>query len=126
MVMSRWACTASLLVHALSASTSKDRNIADLYGLGQGYSGAGSAVLAGVSGMLWSALLSSIDGRLFECVVCQFPLRKQGLVGAVGDQSVDCLENRLLKRLFLDRQRDAGELRGEGIADRRIDAGLEI
>src|SRR4029450_10334346 len=107
MVMSRCACTASLLVQALSASTSNDRNIAELYGFGHGYSGAGSAVLAGTSGMLWSALLSSIDGRLLYCVVAQFPLGEQGTIGAVGNQRVDCLQHGLLKRLFLDRQGDA-------------------
>src|SRR3954449_2844779 len=126
MVMSRCACTASLLVQALSASTSNDRNIAELYGLGQGYSGAGSAVLAGVSGMLWSALLSSIEGRLFECVVGQFPLGKQRTISAVRDQRVDCLQHGLLQRLFLDRQSDAGELLRDGLAHSRIGAGLKV
>src|SRR5437899_12895338 len=116
MVMSRCACTASLLVHALSASTSNDRNIADLYGFGQGYSGAGSAVLAGVSGMLLRALLSSIDGCLFDCVVSQFPLGKQGLVGAVRDQRIDRLQHCLLKRRFLDRKGNARELGRDGAA----------
>src|SRR5882757_1535890 len=126
MVMSRCACTASLLVHALSASTSKERNIAELYGFGQGYSGAGSAVLAGTSGMLWSALLSSIDGRLLYCVIAQFPLGKQGPIAAIGNQRVDGVQHGLRKRLFLDRQRDAGELLRDGRADRRIGAGFEI
>src|SRR3954468_18142553 len=126
MVMSRWACTASLLVQALSASTSNDRNIAELYGFGQGYSGAGSAVLAGTSGMLWSALLSSIDGRLFECVVGQFPLGEERAIGAIRDQCIDRLQHGLLQRLFLDRQSDAGELLRDGLAHSRIGAGLEI
>ncbi len=42
----------------------------------------------GMSGMLASALLSSIDGRLLYRVVGQFPLRQQRLVGAVRDQGV--------------------------------------
>src|SRR3954471_5369727 len=126
MVMSRCACTASLLVQALSASTSNDRNIAELYGFGPGYSGAGSAVLAGVSGMLWSALLSSIEGRLFECVVGQFPLGEQRAIGAVRDQRIDRLQHRLLQRLFLDRQSDAGELLRDGLAHSRVGAGLEV
>src|SRR5437763_3976223 len=126
MVISRCACTASLLVHALSASTSNDRNIAELYGFGQGYSGAGSAVLAGTSGMLWSALLSSIDGRLLYAVIVEFPLRQQSTIGAVRDQRIERLDHTLLQRLFLDRQRNARELRRERIADRRIGARLDV
>src|SRR4051794_31984884 len=126
MVISRCACTASLLVHALSASTSNDRNIAEVYGLGQGYSGAGSAVLAGTSGMLWSALLSSIDARLLYCVIAQFPFRQQRSISAVSDQRVDRLQHDLLKSLFLDRHGNAGELRCDGVAHRRIGAGLEV
>src|SRR6266568_6293432 len=100
MVISRCACAASLLVHALSASTSNDRNIAEVYGLGQGYSGAGGAVFAGMSGMLASALLSSIDRRLFYAVVSQFPLREQGPVGTIRNQAIQRFRDRLLQRLL--------------------------
>src|SRR5438445_7617549 len=100
MVIRRCACAASLLVQALSASTSNDRNIAEVYGFGQGYSGAGGAVFAGMSGMLASALLSSIDRRLFYSVVGQFPFRKKSAVGAVRDQRIQRLHDRLLKRLL--------------------------
>src|SRR5216684_2291775 len=126
MVMRRWACSASLLVQALSASTSKDRNIAEVWDLGQGYSGAGGAVFAGMTGMLASALLSSIDRRLFYAVIGQFPLRKQRAVGAVRDQHIQGLRDRLLKRLLFHIQSKPGELDGENVADRDIGAGVEV
>src|SRR5882757_7623255 len=100
MVISRCACSASLLVQALSASTSKDRNIADVWGSGQGYSGAGAAVFAGISGMLARALLSSIDRHLLYAVFGQFPLRQQCAIGAVSDQCIQALHDRLLQRFL--------------------------
>src|SRR5438445_408752 len=126
MVIRRCACAASLLVQALSASTSNDRNIAEVYGFGQGYSGAGGAVFAGMSGMLASALLSSIDGRLLYAVVGQFPLRQQSTVGAVRDHGVQGLHYRLLQHLLLHAQRKPGELGGEDVADRNVRARLEV
>src|SRR5262245_33601139 len=78
-----------------------------------------------MSGMLASALLSSIDGRLLYAVVGQFPLRQQSTVGAISDQGVQALHNRLLERLFLGVQSKSGELDREHIADRDIGARLE-
>src|SRR5438445_11521756 len=126
MVIRRCACAASLLVQALSASTSNDRNIAEVYGFGQGYSGAGGAVFAGSRGMLASALLSSIDRRLFYAVVGQFPFRQQRTVGSVRNQPIQRLSERLLKHFLLHAEGKPGELDGESVADRDIGARLEI
>ena len=48
-----------------------------------------------MSGMLASALLSSIDGRFLYAVVGQVPICQQSTVGAVGDQGVQGLRDRL-------------------------------
>src|SRR5215216_601801 len=79
-----------------------------------------------MSGMLASALLSSIDGRLLYAVVGQFPLRQQSTVGAVRDQGVQGLHDCLLQRLLLDAQREPGELGGEDVADWNVGARLEV
>src|SRR5688572_12407919 len=76
--------------------------------------------------MLASALLSSIDGRLLYAVVGQFPLRQQSTVGAVRDQRIQGLHERLLQRLLFDVQSKPGELDGEHIANRNISPRLEV
>src|ERR1700745_4301382 len=76
--------------------------------------------------MLASALLSSIDRRLLYAVIVQFPLCKQGAIGAIRDQRIDRLDDRLLQGPIFDWQGNARELGRHGPPDRAIGAVFEI
>src|ERR1700733_9608500 len=80
MVTRRSECEGSLPVQALSASTSNDRNMAEVKGAGHGKTGAGAAALAGRSGIPASDLLSSIDCSFLDSIGGEPPLVQQRLV----------------------------------------------
>src|SRR5260370_4645015 len=125
MVTRRSACEGSLLVQALSASTSKDRNIAARWPSGQGKIGAGGALFAGASGTLSQFLLSGIDRHLLDRIIRQFPLVEDLLVAAIRDELAERPSDRLLQLRCVLGDADAGELARDTLADRRVAVGLE-